>query len=97
VYEVLVSSSGQRALKKLPIQIRQALFEEAKGLSKDPLLGKRLEGEFKHLHSLRVIHGGTHYRLIYQIKQDKKQVIVLFAGSRENLYRRLTQLKIRSQ
>ena len=97
MYEVLVSSSGQRALKKLPISIRQTLFDEARGLSKDPFLGKRLEGEFKHLYSLRVIHGGTHYRLIYQVNQDKKQVIVLFAGSRENLYRRLTQLKVRSQ
>lgn len=92
-YEVLIAPSGQRALKKLPIQIRQVLHDEVKKLATDPYLGKRLEGEFNFLSSLKVIEGGTHYRVIYQVKEDEKLVIIRFAAPRENVYRRLLQLK----
>ena len=34
-------------------------------------------------------HAGVQYRAIYDIEKNKKEVLVIFIGSRENFYKEL--------
>ena len=73
-----VSSSLDRIEKRYKDQILVAL----KGLEKNPLLGKKLWGQYKNYRSLRVIE----YRIIYQVRALKLIVLIIKIGNRQGIY-----------
>lgn len=60
-------------------------------LAQNPDRGKRLSGKASEyrLRSLRVATGQGEYRVIYQLFRDDKDILVVFFGSREEVYNRL--------
>jgi mRNA-degrading endonuclease RelE of RelBE toxin-antitoxin system len=60
-------------------------------LKENPRLGKPLKGKASgyNLRSLRIGTAQGEFRLIYQLWQDDQEILVVFIGSREDIYDRL--------
>lgn len=41
------------------------------------------------LRYIKIFHAGVQYRAVYDIAKGKKEVLVIFIGSRENFYEEL--------
>jgi len=85
-YELVVVRSAARALREnLPESVATAAIEFITGpLIENPhRVGKRLRNELGGYWSAR---RGT-YRVIYQIKEARGEVIVTFVGHRRDMYR----------
>ena len=94
-YELFTTPTGEKALKKLPPEVRQHLLKELQILKTNPNAGKRLEGEFRYLRSLHTQFTGTSYRIAYEIDEKQKAVIIRYAASRENFYKKLRHLPLK--
>ncbi len=95
-YRLVTVPSARRALKKLSPPVRQHIIAEIQILSKTPYHGERLQGQWRFLRSLHTVYRRTDYRILYEVDETAKQVIIRFAASRENFYRVLRQLQIKS-
>lgn len=92
MYARVITPSAKRSLKKLPQRVRTDLLEATSVLEDDPLQGEQLSGSLHFLYSFHFKSQNIHYRLVYTIDHDKKQVVVHFAGTRENFYEKLRRL-----
>ena len=80
-FKVLLHPKTAKELQKMEKQIRTRIIESAKQLCEKPdKLGKPLKQS--DYWNLRV----GDYRVIYEINQNKKQVIILFIGHRSKVY-----------
>jgi mRNA-degrading endonuclease RelE of RelBE toxin-antitoxin system len=86
VYEVRITPEGLRHLNTLPTKIRDAALAALSGsISKNPRRsGKKLVGELTGLHAAR----RGDYRLIYEIDDDIRVVIVHRIQHRRVVYRK---------
>lgn len=94
-YGLYTTSSGKRALKKLPREVKRHLLEKLQALKTDPRLGEQLEGEFRSLRSLHTQSAGTDYRVAYEVDDKEQAVIIWYASSRENFYKELRRLPLK--
>lgn len=95
-YQLVTVPPARRALKKLPRDVRQHLLEAAQALRSQPYKGEQLRQELRFLHSFHTVYRRTHYRVIYEIDEKNKQVLIRYAASRENFYRSLHEMKLKS-
>ena len=80
-FKVLLHPKAAKELQKTEKHIRNRIVETAKLLRENPdKLGKPLKQS--DFWSLRV----GEYRVIYEIVQNRKQVVVLFVGHRSKVY-----------
>jgi hypothetical protein len=49
---------------------------------------------YRQYRSLHVSHKGTAYRIIYQVVTTANSIIAVLADKRENLYKRLQEMKL---
>ena len=90
-----MSSATFRKVKKMNQVVKEEVVSQAKRLSKNQDLGERLRGKYKKLRSLHFVFVKTDYRIIYLVDKKSKVVLVLWVGTRENLYKELDRLKLR--
>ena len=85
VYEVKITPEGLRHLNRLPEKIRDAALTALTGTIREnpQRLGKKLVGELDGLYSAR----RGDYRIIYEIMDNPKTVIVLRIQHRADVYR----------
>ena len=80
-FKVLLHPKAAKELQKIEKQIRTRIIESAKQLRENPdKLGKPLKQS-----DYWILRVGA-YRVIYEINQNKKQVIILFIGHRSKVY-----------
>jgi len=80
-FRLLLHSKAGKELQKTEKHVRARIIETAKQLSETPdKIGKPLKQS--DFWSLRV----GDYRVIYEIDQNKKQVVILFVGHRSKVY-----------
>lgn len=96
-YQLFTLPLARRALKKLPKTVRQHLVNEVSTLAKNPHQHDVLEGQWRFLRSFHLVFKRTHYRVVYEINESKKQIYIHYAATRENFYRTLRRLKLKSQ
>jgi mRNA-degrading endonuclease RelE of RelBE toxin-antitoxin system len=86
VYEVEITPEGLRHLNLLPEKVRDAALAAILGpIAENPQrLGKRLLGELEGLHSAR----RGDYRIIYEIFEEEKIVLIHRVQHRGDVYRR---------
>jgi len=82
-------SVKKKDLKRFSVNLKEELKPHLYKLKQDPYLPKPLKGIFKGLRSYYFTSAGTNYRIIYEILEDEKQILILMIGSREGLYERL--------
>jgi len=83
-YQVEISKSASKQLKKLPVDIQSRLESKIQQLGQDPRpdgVGKLKNGENRY--RIRV----DDYRILYQIFDDVLIVIVVRVGHRREVYR----------
>jgi mRNA interferase RelE/StbE len=85
-YEVRLKPSAERALRKLPPQIRSRIGARLDGLASNPPPAgcEKLSG-MDDLYRVRV----GDYRLVYQVSDAILLVLVVTIGHRGDVYRRL--------
>ncbi len=95
-YSVTMTSPAHKMLKKLSPDIRKYIVKRAQALAQNSQLGEQLRGELRAFRSLHAVYRNTDYRVIYEINHALKEIIVRAVGSRENLYKNLRRMKLRS-
>ena len=94
MYSIFFTNQARRIFKKLPQDVQDKLKTEAKTLDTNPLAGEPLQGNYRQYRSLHVSFKGVAYRIIYQILSKKNEIVVVLADKRENLYKRLQEMKL---
>ena len=94
-YDVYLSPRAKKQYKKLDVHIRHKINAKLLELEDDPSeKGSSLQGVSSGLHKIKIFHAGVQYRAVYDIAKNKKEVLVIFIGSRENFYKELRRLLI---
>lgn len=85
-YEVEITPEGLRHLNRLPDKVRAAVVETMTGsIAEDPRrAGKPLKGELEGLYSAR----RGEFRVIYEIDEEDRVVLIHRAQHRRDAYRR---------
>ncbi len=60
------------------------------------MLANRSKGKYRLLRSLHLSIEGTAYRILYQIFPQSEIVVVRLAGTRENIYKKLDEMKLKA-
>lgn len=94
-FEIELSSAAYKKLKKFDKRLKKSLVKEARSLAGNPDKSERLKGKYKDLWSLHFAIKGVAYRLIYWIDRRNKRVLIVWGGTRENLYKQLDRLKLK--
>ncbi len=81
-YIVRIKPSAEKELKKLPKKDYYRIISAIVAISGNPFAGKKLEGEYRGCHSLRI----WPYRIIYRIYQKELLVIIIRIGHRQGVY-----------
>jgi len=72
-------------------KIRTGLLE----LEGDPSeKGSLLQGFSVGLRYIKIFHAGVQYRVVFDMAKDKKEVLIIFIGSRENFYKELKRFLV---
>ena len=93
---VTMTSPARRMFRKLPPQVRKYLIAEAQKLSSQPNRGGQLEGRLRAFRSLHIKHNNIQYRVIYEVSDRLKEIVVRAVGKRENFYKKIQQMKLKS-
>jgi mRNA-degrading endonuclease RelE of RelBE toxin-antitoxin system len=85
-YEVEITPEGLRHLNRLPVKVKAAVVETVFGsIAENPQrAGKPLRGELEGLYSAR----RGEFRVIYEIDEARRVVLVHRAQHRRSAYRR---------
>jgi mRNA interferase RelE/StbE len=84
MYEVIVESTAAKGLRKLPKDVIERVARELRGLGEDP----RRQGSRKIVGSsdaYRIRVGD--YRIVYEVEDESRRVIVMAIGHRKDVYR----------
>ena len=96
MYEISYSKPAERYFKKIKDKRLLATFKTAiDELKKDPYIGTRKVGDLRGIYGYDVKHNGVYYELAYRIyEENRRLVVVVLAGTRENFYEELKRLLI---
>jgi len=89
-YEIRASSAVRKDLKRLGKALQEAIRREHfPKIKEDPFQGYALHGELRGLRSYHFNYRGTAYRIVYEILEEEKIVLVLMIAKREGFYQAL--------
>jgi addiction module RelE/StbE family toxin len=94
MYSIFFTNQARRVFKKLPQDIQDRIKKEASTLTQNPLAGEPLQGSYRSYRSLHISYKGIAYRVIYQILSKANSIGVVLADKRENIYKRLQEMKL---
>ena len=90
MYEVRFHNAVKGDLRRMDkTAVKEIKNEHLPLLKENPHLAKPLTGIFKRLYSYHFSYKGVKYRAICTIKENENVLVVVFIGSRENIYDRL--------
>lgn len=89
IYNVFLSNKAGKQYKKLDSHIRDKIKSNLDGLRKHPHKAFTLSGKYAGLRYLKIVHKGVMYRIVYDISEKSKEVLIVFLGTRENFYKEL--------
>ncbi|MBU0457851.1 type II toxin-antitoxin system RelE/ParE family toxin [Patescibacteria group bacterium] len=85
MYTVKLSKGADKTLSGLDKRDQQRIILALGGLEQDPFVGKKLQGRFGGMWSVRVVP----YRIIYSIDKKIVTVNVVAIGDRKDVYKKL--------
>ncbi len=84
MYTLVTTPAARKSIRKVPQHVQKHIKKELFALARHPEKGKRLHGEFRYLHSLRIVFRRTDYRAAYEIDYPNHEITNHFVGTREN-------------
>ena len=94
MYSIYFTNQARRIFKKLPSDVQDKLKTEARTLDQNPLAGEPLQGSYRQYRSLHISFKGIAYRIIYQAIAKSNMIVIFLADKRENIYKRLQEMKL---
>jgi len=94
-HQLVTIPPARRAIKKLSKPIRKHILDTIQVLVSNPHHGKQLDGQWRFLRSCHTVYRRTHYRVVYEVDEKAKQVILRYADTRENFYKELRHMKLK--
>ncbi len=94
MYTIHFGPAACRLFKKLPQDVQEKLVEEMRILETQPAAGMPLKGKYHLFRSLHLNYKGSAYRIIYQVFAEAEMIVIRLAATRENLYRKLDEMKV---
>lgn len=91
-YLVFFTKYASRLLKKLAPNIKVLVSKEIELISKNPHQASQLTGKFSFLRSWHVYMRGVPYRIVFQVEEQTKKVLVHLVAKRADAYRLLERL-----
>lgn len=91
---LVFTPAAYRIFKKFTPDLKKEILKKAETLKKNPLEGESLRGKYSKYRSLHFSYKGVAYRIIYQVFLKEKQVAILLAAKRENIYKRLEEMGV---
>jgi mRNA-degrading endonuclease RelE of RelBE toxin-antitoxin system len=88
-YSIFLSRKAEKQYKKLDLQISNRIKHKLNILKQYPHKGFALSGKYTGLRYLKVIYKRVEYRVVYDISDESKEVLIIFLGTRENFYKEL--------
>jgi mRNA interferase RelE/StbE len=84
MYEVVVEAGAAKGLRKLPRDVTERIAGELRNLGEDPRGpgAKKIVGS-ERFYRIRV----GDYRIVYEVEDQSKRVIVMAIGHRKDVYR----------
>ena len=94
MYVVNYAKAAERYFKKIKNKQLLSAFKDAiDKLSVNPYIGSQKTGDLRGIYGYDVKYAGTNYEVAYRVYEDnKKLVVVILAGTRENFYESLKRL-----
>ena len=94
-YTLNIDKPALALFKKLPPNAQRTLINKAQVLKANPHAGEPLKGKYRLLRSLHLTIEGTAYRIVYQVFQTSETIVVRLAATRENIYKKLDEMKVK--
>src|SRR5689334_795717 len=94
-YTLNIDKPALTLFKKLPKNIQRILVQRSQVLITHPQAGEPLKGKYRLLRSLHFTIEGTAYRIIYQVFEKSETIVIRLAATRENVYRRLDEMRMK--
>lgn len=82
-YQLRVKPIVEKELRKIPKKDYYRILSALTVLSRDPFIGKKMEGKYKNYYNYRV----WPYRIIYQIMKHELIVLVIRIRHRQGAYK----------
>lgn len=86
-FKIFYTPFCQKQLQKLPPPIKKIIRMTIESLANSPYFGKPLKEELEGFRSCKL----NRYRIIYYLNEPAKQVEILYAGHRSNVYEEFAQ------
>ncbi len=94
-YDVYLSPRAKKQYKRFDAHIRHKIRTGLLELEEDPSeKGSLLQGFSLGLRYIKIFHASVQYRVVYDMAKDKKEVLIIFIGSRENFYKELRRFLV---
>lgn len=86
-FQIIYTPHCCQIISHLSPNVKRPLRQLIEALIEDPYLGKQLQDEFVGLRSLRY----KRYWVIYRIREKNRQIEIILAGPRFEIYQELTK------
>jgi mRNA interferase RelE/StbE len=81
-YKLVIPRKAQKDLDNIDSRYKSRISIALISLEKNPLLGKKLDGEYKEQRSYEV----WPYRIIYEIRKRELIILIIRIGHRQGVY-----------
>ena len=88
-YNIFLSSKAEKQYKSLDPHIGSKIKHKLNTLKQNPDKGFNLTGKYTGLKYVKITYKGIGYRVVYDVSDKNKEVLVVFLGTRENFYKEL--------
>ena len=91
MYEIRFLPRAEKELKKIKNKkLKQKLKEAIQQIAENPFIGQAKKGDLSGIYGYDVFYNKTNYEISYKIYEiNKKLVIIILIGTRENFYKEL--------
>ena len=94
-YDAYLTPRAKKQYRKFDVQMRQKIRTKLLELEEAPSdKGSLLQGISEGLRKTKISHAGVQYRAVYDIAKSKREVLVVFIGTRENFYKELRRFLV---
>jgi len=90
MYEVKLGTRATRQVEKLDPHIKEVVKRRLReALAPDPHKHSFLSDKYSGLRKIAFSTPAGEFRAVFTIRENKRRVVILFVGSRENFYKEL--------
>lgn len=87
MFRIVAQSSVKKDIKNLDRAVQKRIKEEiSPEIEENPYKSYELQYEFKGLRSYHFSHQGVDYRIVYEIYETQKIILIVMIGKREKFY-----------